>query len=179
MPSFINNIVTLALASLVLVSNVAGDKLIFRNRSDQVRWIDFTPNTDGTNGIGDVRVEPRQDVEFSMDGYGPEWDRGRGWRGNFRAHRDGAPREYDHIVWGEVCFHCDSQHPEFNTFDVSVVRDPNTQEGIHWMYPRGDPGAGLSGCDHFPCSTCYVNSGDNWQTKTTTSNDIYVEIRNS
>ncbi|CAG8971318.1 hypothetical protein HYALB_00005936 [Hymenoscyphus albidus] len=98
MPSFINNIVTFALASLVLVSNVAGDKLIFRNRSDQVCWIDFTPNTDGTKGIGDIRVDPKQDVEFSMDGYGPEWDRGRGWRGNFRAHRDGAPRDYDHIA---------------------------------------------------------------------------------
>lgn len=147
--------------------------LYFINNSGQDRWINFTPNS-GWDGVDDQPIANGEHKNIDLYGKGPVGDRGRGWQGNFRSHLPGRDRFDANLVWGEITLRGDFG---LTYFDVSVVPNPNAQEGVHFMYPLYDHDTSkISGCEHFPCPGAYVNADDK-QTKVTADPDIIVELR--
>jgi hypothetical protein len=112
----------------------------------------------------DVWVGPQQSVDIQYPSV---------WEGAFRSCREDQICHHP-AVRGEVCLNC---YEGKNWFDVSAVDNATDQTGIHWLRAndRPDHPEGYSGCEKFPCPTCYLNPNDE-QTKRPTFADLTCEM---
>lgn len=145
-----------ALFSLVAAAaSVSAATVTFKTLDDTARTIYFTPNP-GYESLDSVTTSGGGEKTVTF----PDT-----WIGNYYAVKDGA--ENTPGMLGEVNF---GGWNGMTYFDVSAIVDPSDTDNVKQLYPAGSE-TPISGCETFPCNTCYYLP-DDVQTQVTDSTDL-------
>ncbi|CAG8980116.1 hypothetical protein HYALB_00012757 [Hymenoscyphus albidus] len=165
------------IATLFLGTTTLADRLFFDNDSHLDRVITFFPATTTSGQTfknpGPLFWGAGRNGTVDLSNLGPDGNPSLGWSGCvkvlFPSQDPASP-----VPEGKFTFHGQG---DLTYFELSLVADPNKNDGIHWIHPVNDQNPGLAlGCDHFPCDGIYSKPGS-VQTKSTLDTDFQIIIK--